>query len=270
MKRFPTMRITIASLALGLGLSTPALAQAVDPHAVLPERPTVATHAWTVAPGWIEVEWGVEWDRYADHSHGAGLPVVAKIGLGPRAQLNVLDTAVRPPGGGSVHAGDVAVGVKWRLTDGAPVVGRFAILPIVKFPTGSAVVGSGTGTTDAGLLLISSHDLGPVAMDLNAGYTRRSGDGLTAPRSWTVWTASFGGPAHGAVGWVAELYGLPPTPGPAGQDNIMAVLVGPTVTVRVWLALDGGVIVPVTGPQPRAVYFGGVWNIGRVWKSNQR
>ena len=264
------MTIAIASLALGRGLSTPALAQAVDPHAVLPERPTVATHAGTVAPGWIEVEWGVVWDRYADHSRGAWLPVVAKIGLGPRAQLNVLDTAVRPPGVGSMHAGDVAVGVKWRFTDGAPVLGRFAILPSVKFPTGSAVVGSGTGTTDAGLLLISSHRFGPVAMDLNAGYLRRSGDGLTAPRSATVWTASFGGPARGAVGWVAELFGLPPTPGPAGQDNIVAILVGPTVTVRAWLALDVGVIAPVTGPQPRSVYFGGVWNIGRVWKSNQR
>jgi hypothetical protein len=35
--------------------------------------------------------------------------------------------------------------------------------------------------------------------------------------------------------------------------------------VRPWLALDGGVIVPLSGPQPRAAYFGGVWNIGRLW-----
>lgn len=268
MERAVIVRIAVASLALGLGGSRPARAQAPDPHTVQPERPTVATHAGTVAPGWIEIEWGAEWDRYADHSSGAGVPVVAKIGLGPGAQLNVLQTAVRPPGGGSVHAGDLAVGVKWRLTDQAPVVGRFAILPSVKFPTGSAILGSGTDTTDAGLLLISSHDLGPVAMDLNVGYTRRSGDGLTAPRNATVWTASFGGPAIGAVGWVAELYGLPRTSGPAGQDKIVAVLLGPTLTVRPWFALDGGVIAPVTGPQPHAVYFGGVWNIGRMWSSD--
>lgn len=264
------MRVAIAFLALAWCCSFVVFAQAPDPHAVQPERPTVATHAGTVAPGWIEIEWGVEWDRFADDSSGAGVPIVAKIGLSPRAQLNVLHTAVRPPGSGSVHAGDLALGVKWRLTDQAPVLGRFAILPSVKFPTGSTALGTGTGTTDAGLLLISSHDVGPVAVDLNAGYTRRSGDGLTAPRTASVWTASFGGPAAGVVGWVAELYGLPRTSGPAGQDNIVAILVGPTVTVRPWFALDAGVIVPVAGPQPHAVYFGGVWNIGRMWKSDQR
>src|SRR5437763_14685481 len=104
------------SLLVGLCRSTPVFAQSVDPHAVQPERPTVATHAGTVAPGWIEVEWGAEWDRYANRSRGAGLPLVAKIGLSPRAQLNVLHTAMRPPGDGSVHAGDLAVGVKWRIT----------------------------------------------------------------------------------------------------------------------------------------------------------
>ena len=152
------------------------------------------------------------------------MPVVAKVGLTSHAQLNVLQTAVQPPGDGSLHPGDVAVGVKWRLTDQARVLGRFAVLPSLKFPTGSDVLGSGTGTTDVGLLLISSHTLGAVAMDLNVGYTRRSGDGQTAPRHATVWTASFGGPAAGAVGWVAELYGLPRTSGPAGQDAIVAAL----------------------------------------------
>jgi hypothetical protein len=269
-ERFLFIRIAIASLALALVGSRPVFAQATDPHTVQPERPTVATHAGTVAPGWIEIEWGAEWDRYADQSSGGGVPVVAKIGLRPRVQLNVVHTAVRPPGDRSVHVGDLAVGVKWRLTDQAPVLGRFALLPSVKFPTGSAVLGSGTGTTDAGLILISSHAVGPVAVDLNAGYTRRSGDGLTAPRNATVWTASFGGPAFGTAGWVAELYGLPRTSGPAGQDSIVAVLLGPTIVLRSWLVLDGGVIAPVTGPQPRAVYFGGVWNIGRLWRADRR
>jgi hypothetical protein len=260
-------KLAIAALTFVVCGSRTALAQATDPHAVRPERPTVATHAGTVAPGWIEIEWGVEWDRYDDDSHGAIVPIVAKIGLTPRAQLNVVQSPVRPPGETSMHTSDLTVGVKWRLADDAPVLGRFAIFPNVKFPTGSAVLGSGTGTTDVGLLLISSHDLGPVAMDLNAGYTRRSGDGLTSPRNATVWTASFGGAAVGSVGWVAELYGYPRTAGPAGQDNIVAFLVGPTFGLRPWFALDVGVIAPLAGPQPRAVYFGGVWNVGRAWTS---
>jgi hypothetical protein len=29
--------------------------------------------------------------------------------------------------------------------------------------------------------------------------------------------------------------------------------------------VDAGVIVPISGPQPRALYAGGVVNLGRAW-----
>ena len=51
---------------------------------------------------------------------------------------------------------------------------------------------------------------------------------------------------------------------------IVAALFGPTLAVRSWLVFDGGVIVPLTGPQPHAVYFGVVWNLGRAWRSDDR
>ena len=97
------------------------------------------------------------------------------------------------------------------------------MLPSIKFPTGSVNNGSGTGTTDALLLLISSHEFGDVAMDLNVGYTRRGGDGTVAPKDATVWTASFGGPISGPLGWVFETFGFPGTNGPAGQAPTVAV-----------------------------------------------
>jgi hypothetical protein len=34
--------------------------------------------------------------------------------------------------------------------------------------------------------------------------------------------------------------------------------------VRGWLTFDAGVIVPLEGPQPRAIYAGGVYNIGHL------
>jgi hypothetical protein len=43
-------------------------------------------------------------------------------------------------------------------------------------------------------------------------------------------------------------------------------LCGPTVSARQWLSFDAGVIVPITGPAAHALYFGGVWNIGRLWR----
>jgi hypothetical protein len=237
-----------------------------DPHAAQPERPTVATHAGTVATGWLEIETGVERDRIEPSNALISTPTVFKIGLAPRVQLSLFGTVIRPPQR-SAALGDLAAGVKWRVVEDAPILGDFAVLPAVKFPTGTAE--TGTKTTDISLLLISSHEFGDVAMDLNVGYTRRSGDGSNAPTNATLWTASFGGPLTGPVGWVAECYGFPATHGPSGVASIVALLGGPTLTVRPWLVFDGGVIVPVTGPQPRALYAGAVYNVGQMWGSRR-
>jgi hypothetical protein len=235
-----------------------------DPHAVQPERPTVATHAGTVAPGWVELEAGAERDHYAPDANGFVTPTVLKIGIADNMQLSLFG-GVSKPAGSTAGLGDLAAGIKWRIVDDAPIVGDFAVLPSVKFPTGSSTTGRGTGTTDLSILLISSHELGPVAMDLNLGYTRRSGDGSVAPRNAAVWTASFGGPfGDGAVGWVGELYGYPNIDGTAGQASIVALLGGPTLQIRSWLVVDAGMIVPVHGPQPKALYAGLVYNIGRL------
>jgi hypothetical protein len=237
-----------------------------DPHTVQPQRPTVATHAGTVAPGWIEFELGSEFDRYADASHGSVAPLLAKVGLAPRLQLEIQTLVVRPAGRQITGIGDSTIGLKWRLAEDAPIVSDLAVLASVKVQTGSADSGTGTGSTDLNLLLISSHRLGPVAMDLNVGYTRRWGDDTLIPSVATVWTASFGGPAYGRLGWVGELYGYPATSGPAGADSIVAFLAGPTFAVRRWLVLDVGRIVKIAGPQPRAIYAGVTYNAGQLWK----
>ncbi len=267
MPGLPGLRLLRPLLALlVLLVSRPGAAQetASDPHAVQPERPTVATHAFTVAPGWVEIEAGLEWDRYRDRTDGFTGPVVLKIGLAPRLQLDLDGVVLRPPGGGRAGLGDLAIGIKWHALRGAPVLGDFALVATVKAPTAPTAGGLGSGTTDASLVVVSSHELGPVSMDLNLGYTRRSGPGTRAPRAASLWTAAFGGPVAGALGWVAELYGYPGTAGPAGAAPIVALLGGPSLLVRPWLHLDAGIIVPVQGPQPGAVYAGGVLNVGKL------
>ena len=239
--------------------------EARDPRAVQPERPTVATHAGTVAPGRLEIEAGVERDRFAGSPATFSTPVVFKLGLAERAQLSILATTLHA--GSSTRFGDLAAGVKWRVLDDAKVLGDFAFFPAAKIPTGDKDIGAGTGTTDVSLLAISSHALGPVALDVNVGYTRRGGDGSRAPRDATLWTLSFGGPIVGRLGWVGELYGYPGTSGPAGQAPIVAVLAGPTLLVAPWLAIDAGLIARVSGPQPRALYAGTVYNVGRFWRT---
>ncbi len=234
-----------------------------DPRAVQPERPTVATHAGTVAPGWLEIETGVERDQVDPHATALGVPTVFKLGLTSHVQLGIFANASRAPGR-SPTLDDVAIGAKWRLTDDAPVIGDFALLPVVKFPLRSS--DGAAGTTDLSLVAISSHQFGRIAMDLNAEYTRRSGDGSVSPKSATLWTASFGGPFAGPLGWVLELYGAPATSGPTGESSTVALLMGPTFLARPWLALDAGVIVPVSGPQAHALYAGVVYNVGRFWR----
>ena len=252
-----------------LGPGARAQEAARDPHAVQPERPTVATHAYTVTPGWLEIEAGLEFDRYADRSNGGSAPVVVKLGLAPRLQFDLDAALVRPAAGTAVGFGDLAVALKWRVADRAPVLGDFAVIPSLKLPTAPTASALGTGTTDLGLVLVSSRQWGPVELDLNVGYTRRVGPDALAPRTATLWTASFGGPVSGGLGWTAELYGYPGTSGPAGAAPIVALLGGPTLLARPWLAFDAGVIVPLEGPQPRALYLGCVCNVGRLWAAKR-
>src|SRR5262249_3083238 len=88
-------------------------AETKDPHAAQPERPTVATHAGTVAPGWFEVETGVERDHFAPSTDGGSTPTVLKFGLADNVQLSLFGAAVKAPGQ-SAGVGDLAVGIKWR------------------------------------------------------------------------------------------------------------------------------------------------------------
>jgi hypothetical protein len=248
--------------AIGLAAAVRLGAQENDPRAVQPERPTVATHAHTVATGYVELEAGVQGDRAGRDSRAYGAPLVWKMGLGSHLQLNVTTPVVFSDPTRSSGAGDVSLGLKWRLLDQHALFGDFAVLPSVKFATGSATRGTGSGTTDVGILAISSHMFGPVAMDLNAGYTR-VGRGIgTGATDAALWTASFGFPVAGSLGWVAEVFGAPTIDGTSTRSTV-AVLTGPTFLVSTALNLDVGLITPVRGDMPNALYAGLVWNLGR-------
>lgn len=255
MHRRRTRAIAILS-ALLLCAPRGARAQdARDPHAAQPERPTVATHAGTVAPGWFEMETGVERDRVDAGASALSTPTTLKLGLASHVQLGIVLTTVRPPAPSAFGPGDAAVDVKWRLTDGAPFIGDFALQPGLKLPTGASRAGRGTGTTDASLLAISSHVIGPVALDVNLGVTRHS-DGTDA----ALWTVSTGTTIDGPLAWAAEVFGYP---GFAAAPAV-GFLTGPTWTVHPWFVADLGLIVNVAGPQPPALYAGLTWNVGRL------
>jgi hypothetical protein len=239
----------------------------------------VATHAFTVAPGIIEVEAGFLQQRPDSASNQVGVPVLFKIGLGSRLQLDVAAGWMRNATNGDAQSGiiDLTVGVKWRLLDNAPVLGAFAFQPTVSLPTGSAERGTGAGTTSVNLLLVSSHKIHGVSLDINAVVALRGGDGSSAPKTATLWTVSTGIPVAGRLGWTAEIYGYPGTAGPAGAAPVVAFLTGPIVTLTDSVVVDAGIIFNISG-LGTAVYglgvnslYGGVtWNMGRIWTPQTR
>ena len=243
--------------------SVPAAPAPADPHAVQPERPTVATHAYTIAPGYVEIEVGVQ-DARPHNATQFIAPLVVKLGVVPRTQLELQTGYVRNSALGATTSGatDIALALKQRLLDGAPILRDFSVQASVKFATGAHDVG--TGTTDVSLLLISSRQLGPAELDLNAGYTRRSGDGSIVPTSATLVTASMGSPIRGPVGGVAELFAYPGTGGPAGNATAVGFIFGPTLQVRPWLVLDAGAILNVRNMGSNAAFAGITYNVGRI------
>lgn len=250
--------IFVGACAFPLGAS----AQQRDPHAAQPERPSVATHAYSVAPGWLEVEFGAEHDSHDGHFSGAAAPVAVKLGLASHVQVTVLTGVTHDAGESGIDPDDLGVSLKWRLADAVPRLGAIAVQPglVVSMP------GSGVDREiGANVIVIASQSIHSVSLDLNAGLTRWTGDGTQVPRTESMWAISTGGSFGGRVGWDIELSGLPRTSGPAGQPSSAALLVGPVFTVRPSLVFDIGVVAPVAGPQPRALYAGGVWNAGRVW-----
>jgi hypothetical protein len=233
-----------------------------DPHEVQPDRPTVATQAGTVAPGWIEIEAGIERDdldgsvQYLD-------PINAKLGIDERVHLSLSIVKIQTANG--FNLGDITLGLKYRLIEGDGLLGNFAVLPSVKLPS-SYSSNSSASTFDLSMLLISSHVVNDVAIDLNVGYTVRTGDGSTLPKAASMWAASFGGSLISDFGWVIEAFGFPGTSGFAGQPPSIGLLFGPTYQLHPWLAFDAGAILPVEGPQLNALYVGVVWNVGKVWE----
>jgi hypothetical protein len=277
MPRMTSVRLTLATLALGLALADPTMLLAQgspppDPRAAMPERPTVATHARTIAPGYVEIEAGIQ-----GLSPDAGVteydtPSLVKFGLTPHLQLDVYEgvSALRQSGHNTFGIGDISVGAKWRILDRAPILGDVAVQSTIKFPTGSTDQGTGTGTIDLSLLLISSNQLGPVSLDVNVGFTGRSGDGSVVPNAATLWTVAFCLPISGRVGWATEVFGLPGSTGPTGYRPVVGLTVGPAFALRKYLVLDCGAIFRIAGPQATTIYGGLTWNIGRVLSSHAR
>ncbi len=268
--RAPAVGCCFALSALGTSLlaqrpdsATASDSAAVVAHTAQPERPTVATHAYTVAPGYVEIETGVQ-DAQPRGSSALVAPLVAKLGLTTRLQLELQESfaSYSASGVASRGVGDAAIALKQRVLIAAPILSDFSVQGTLKLATGAR--GVGTGTTDVSLLLISSRQIRSAELDLNAGYTHRSGDGTSAPVNSTLAAAALGGQIAGALGGVAELFTYPHTTGAMAAPTQIGVTVGPTWRLQPWLVLDAGAILNVRALSSNALYAGLTYNVGRI------
>jgi hypothetical protein len=241
----------LASVAF---VSAAARGVAQSPRAANPERPTVATHAYAVAPGYIEIEQGISARGASRLSQGTSWDVNIKIGVAPHVQLGIFGSGYARTGAGH-GVGDWGLALKLR-TDVSDRV-AVALVPAVTAPTGKQQLGLGAGRVLGQLPLVLSVN-GPAGVhaDLNAGPL-----GIGAGRPQWLTTASFGRAVGGPLGVTAELFRI--SAGAAGprQAGLLGAL---TVTPVQWIVIDAGGTLGLGSGSPDVIFLGLTTNLGRL------
>lgn len=232
-------------------LATPVVAQ--SPRAANPERPTVATHAYAVAPGYIEIEQGLSARGVSSFAQATSWDVNVKIGIAPHIQLGIFGPGFARNGAGH-GVGDWGVALKLRADLSGPAA--VAVVPTVTLPTGSERKGLGAGRALGQFpLVLSVNGPGGVHADLNAGPL-----GIGAGRLQWLTTASFGR-SLGALAVTAEVYRI--SAGAAGprQAGLLGALL---VTPVQWIVIDAGGTLGLGSGSPDVLFFGVTTNFGRL------
>jgi len=147
---------------------TDAMAQAPDEApAVVPYRPSVATPAELPAPGWPELEAGLQWAKGGDTARSQSSPITFKLAWNESWAILIGTDAYdwqRAYDGTTSHSGgDTALTLKYKL----PVSENLALgaelgaaLPTARPPIGN-------GRTNWGINTIASFDYPGIHVDLN-------------------------------------------------------------------------------------------------------
>ena len=227
---------------------------AQSPRAANPERPTFATHAYAVAPGYVELEQGLAARGVASLREETRWDVNLKVGVSHHAQAALFGPLYGRIAG-RTGIGDFGAALKLR-TELSPQTSG-AIVTTVTAPTGNAARGLGAGRALAGLIAVVSVDLpAGVHLDANAGP---QGIGAGAPQ----WFLSLGGArALGRAGVTVEVFHF--TDGGVGS-RLAGVLGAMTLRVVEWVVVDAGGVVRTTSGTPDQVFVGCTTNLGRLF-----
>jgi hypothetical protein len=168
--------------------AAPALAQ--ERPAAVPDRPGIAAPAALTAPGWLEVELGLERTRVGRGERSAALPYSLKLAFTPDWGIRIDGEAwqrSRQAGEATSGGGDTALILKRRfeIDDRS----AFGLEAGVSLPTAGKTLGS--GSNDLLINGIFSSELGSDwQVDLNIFATRFGGSSIDLGRVESGWAAA--------------------------------------------------------------------------------
>jgi len=201
-------RVRTRAVLLGLACAVaPMLAGAEEQPSVTPYRPSVSTPAALSAPGWLELETGVQHDRGGASARTSSLPYTLKLAFTP-------DWGVRLGGEAWVRQTDESGQTISGFADSSIVVKRrfavddasaFGLEGGVTLPTGHDGISS--GKADYTVNGIYSADIGDYHTDLNLAATRVGAINPGMGRTQALWAASLSRALSDRWGVVGEFSG---------------------------------------------------------------
>jgi hypothetical protein len=223
-----------ASTALTLACAS-AFAEDTQPS-VTPYRPSVSTPAALSAPGWLELEAGVQSDRGNASARRDSVPYTLKLAFTPDWGIRLGGEAwvrAHDDSGNAVSgAGDTSVTLKRRFA--VDDTHAFGLEAGATFATGHAgISGEKTAYTVNG---IYSADLGDFHTDINLAATRLGVADAGTSRMQALWAASLSWSIDDRWGWVGELSGTHQR----GAGSQSQVLGAASYNVSKRLTLDAG------------------------------
>jgi len=215
-----------------------AAARADDVPAVTPYRPSVSTPAALSAPGWLEIEAGLQSSRGVNRLRRESLPYALKLAFTPDWGLRIGGDAVvrqRDADGSAVQGGgDTSIVLKRRLamTDAS----AFGLELGAKMATARSGIGS--GHTDVGLNGIYSSDFSENwHVDINLSATRLGGVDPAASAWQKGWAAALSHNLSEKWGVVGELSGTRQ----GGNASTSQALVATSYSVSPTMTIDLGI-----------------------------
>lgn len=245
----------LAAIAAVVTIVAGAAARAQDDGpAVVPYRPSVASPAELPAPGWPELEAGVQGAKGGDTARSQSSPLTFKLAWNESWALLVGTDAYdwqRAHDGSTAHSGgDTALTLKYKL----PVNDNLALGAElgVSLPTARPPIG--TGRTDWGINAIASFDYPGVHVDLNVNGTRL-GAVDAGQGSWQGgWAIAASHPLNEQLGVTGEVSSLVQR-GTSAQTQALAAL---NFNVSRALVLDVAVAAGLSRTSPDWQLMGGM------------